>query len=149
MLEDAVVKDPGASRNGMEPLVTLHHFVHPQWFEELGGFAKEENIDLFLDWVRLAFLCAPPLYQSFFPLIAPVPVEALPAPDAAELLPQSISFLVKLKNDYSPTHRLELSIRSMPLGFSVNGSPLSPDDVDPASAPYKDTAIRCHVLTIS
>jgi hypothetical protein len=25
----------------MEPHVTLHHFVHPAWFERLGGFAKE------------------------------------------------------------------------------------------------------------
>lgn len=39
----------------MEPLATLHHFVHPQWFEELGGFEKEENIPLFMAWVRLAF----------------------------------------------------------------------------------------------
>ncbi len=29
---------------GLEPMVTLHHFVHPQWFEELGGFEREENI---------------------------------------------------------------------------------------------------------
>lgn len=29
---------------GLEPMVTLHHFVHPAWFEELGGFAKEANI---------------------------------------------------------------------------------------------------------
>ena len=42
-------------RHGMEPLATLHHFVHPQWFEELGGFEKEENIPLFMSWVRLAF----------------------------------------------------------------------------------------------
>ena len=24
----------------MEPHVTLHHFVHPAWFERLGGFTK-------------------------------------------------------------------------------------------------------------
>lgn len=44
---------------GMEPLATLHHFVHPQWFEKLGAFEREENIALFLDWTRLAFQCAP------------------------------------------------------------------------------------------
>lgn len=42
-------------RNGMEPLATLHHFVHPQWFEELGAFEKEDNISLFLNWVRVAY----------------------------------------------------------------------------------------------
>ncbi|EFN55966.1 hypothetical protein CHLNCDRAFT_145286 [Chlorella variabilis] len=26
---------------GLEPHVTLHHFVHPAWFERLGGFTKE------------------------------------------------------------------------------------------------------------
>ena len=25
----------------MEPFVTLHHYVHPLWFERLGGFEKE------------------------------------------------------------------------------------------------------------
>jgi len=25
-------------------MATLHHFVHPMWFEELGAFEKEENI---------------------------------------------------------------------------------------------------------
>lgn len=32
---------------GIEPAVTLHHFVHPQWFEEKGAFEKEENIQYF------------------------------------------------------------------------------------------------------
>eukprot|EP00798_Chlamydomonas_sp_ICE-L_P012375 gene12375-15561_t len=40
--------------NGMEPMVTMHHFTHPQWFEELGGFEKEENLHYFIDYgVRL------------------------------------------------------------------------------------------------
>ena len=42
----------------MEPLATLHHFVHPEWFEQRDAFEKEENIGLFLAWVRLAFECA-------------------------------------------------------------------------------------------
>ena len=29
--------------NGIEPMITLHHFSHPQWFEELGAFEKTEN----------------------------------------------------------------------------------------------------------
>ena len=27
-------------------MITLHHFSHPIWFEELGAFEKEENINL-------------------------------------------------------------------------------------------------------
>ncbi len=49
---------PGAGvlvRLGITPLATLHHFVHPQWFEDIGAFEKEENIPLYLTWVELAF----------------------------------------------------------------------------------------------
>ena len=44
-------------RHDIEPLVTLHHFVHPQWFEDLGGFEKAENIAHFLAWTELAYRC--------------------------------------------------------------------------------------------
>jgi beta-glucosidase len=32
---------------GLIPMITMHHFVHPQWFEALGAFEKIENIELF------------------------------------------------------------------------------------------------------
>lgn len=35
-------------RAGIKIMVTLHHFTHPQWFEELGAFEKEENIRYFV-----------------------------------------------------------------------------------------------------
>ena len=35
--------------SGIHSCVTLHHFTHPQWFEQKGGFSKEENLD---DWKR-------------------------------------------------------------------------------------------------
>ena len=34
----------------IEPLVTIHHFGNPMWFEEKGGFLRDENLDLFLDY---------------------------------------------------------------------------------------------------
>ena len=39
----------------LEPFVTLHHFVHPLWFEKLGGFKKDENIPLFVEYSEAAF----------------------------------------------------------------------------------------------
>ncbi|KAK9814269.1 hypothetical protein WJX72_003165 [[Myrmecia] bisecta] len=42
-------------RQGMEPNVTLHWFTHPRWFDEIGGFLKEENVDVFVDWACTAF----------------------------------------------------------------------------------------------
>ena len=32
---------------GIEPMITLHHFSHPVWFEEKGGFYKTENLPYF------------------------------------------------------------------------------------------------------
>ncbi|TBW22254.1 glycoside hydrolase family 1 protein [Arcanobacterium bovis] len=37
---------------GIHPLVTLHHFGHPLWFEELGAFNKQENIRYFIEFVE-------------------------------------------------------------------------------------------------
>lgn len=38
---------------GIEPVVTLHHFTHPQWFEQLGAFEQEENIQYFVNFATL------------------------------------------------------------------------------------------------
>lgn len=38
---------------GIRPLVTLHHFSNPMWFEEKGAFEKRENLEDFLDFVRM------------------------------------------------------------------------------------------------
>ncbi len=41
--------------NGIEPMVTLHHFTHPLWFEDLGGFEKAENIAHFVEFSEVVF----------------------------------------------------------------------------------------------
>ncbi|KAG2486953.1 hypothetical protein HYH03_014450 [Edaphochlamys debaryana] len=46
---------------GLEPMVTLHHFVHPEWFQRLGGFEKESNIRYFVEWAEVAFRLFAPL----------------------------------------------------------------------------------------
>lgn len=38
---------------GIKPVVTLHHFAHPIWFEELGAFEKAANITYFTDFCAL------------------------------------------------------------------------------------------------
>lgn len=40
---------------GIEPMITLHHFVHPGWFEDKGGFAQEEHIPLFVRYCQYVF----------------------------------------------------------------------------------------------
>ncbi len=41
-------------KRGIEPLLTLHHFTNPMWFESQGGFADEQNISAFLRYVSFA-----------------------------------------------------------------------------------------------
>lgn len=38
--------------NGVGLMFVLHHFAHPNWFEQRGGWANEDNIPLYLDFVR-------------------------------------------------------------------------------------------------
>lgn len=40
-------------QKGINILLTIHHFTNPMWFELKGGFAKEENLKYFLDFVEL------------------------------------------------------------------------------------------------
>lgn len=38
------------------PMVTLHHFTHPQWFDTKGAFTKEENINHFVNFCTQMFI---------------------------------------------------------------------------------------------
>eukprot|EP00877_Chromochloris_zofingiensis_P014278 jgi/Chrzof1/9103/Cz03g36040.t1 len=38
------------TKAGMQPNLTLHHFTHPQWFDEIGAFQHEENIPIFAEY---------------------------------------------------------------------------------------------------
>ncbi len=40
---------------GIVPMITLHHFDHPTWFEEKGAFEKEENISYFTRFSKKVF----------------------------------------------------------------------------------------------
>ena len=42
-------------KNNITPVVTLHHFTHPTWFEKLGAFEKKENLDHFIEYSEYAF----------------------------------------------------------------------------------------------
>jgi beta-glucosidase len=42
----------GLTERGLTPMVTLHHFTHPFWMEELGGWKNPESPALFARFVR-------------------------------------------------------------------------------------------------
>lgn len=39
----------------IEPMITLHHFTHPEWFEKKGGFERAENIPYFVRFCTKVF----------------------------------------------------------------------------------------------
>ena len=39
--------------HGIRPLLTIHHFSNPMWFEEKGAFEKRENLHWYLELVEL------------------------------------------------------------------------------------------------
>ena len=41
--------------NGIKPLITLYHYTHPCWFEDKGGFEKEENLEDFVNFCVKVF----------------------------------------------------------------------------------------------
>lgn len=43
-----------ARRLGLTPMVTLHHFTHPLWFGELGGWLGPHAVELFTRYVEQA-----------------------------------------------------------------------------------------------
>ena len=40
---------------GITPVITLHHFTNPLWFEDMGAFEKEENIKYFTRFSKYVF----------------------------------------------------------------------------------------------
>jgi len=38
--------------NNITPIVVLHHYTVPTWFEEIGGFEKQENIHYFVNFAK-------------------------------------------------------------------------------------------------
>ena len=42
-------------RKGLKIALTLHHFVQPLWFEDMGGFTKGDNIRHFTSFACVAF----------------------------------------------------------------------------------------------
>ncbi|MCF7797916.1 MAG: glycoside hydrolase family 1 protein [Lentisphaeria bacterium] len=42
-------------QQGIEPMVTLHHFTNPLWFEKLGAFEKKKNIHYFVRFAEKVF----------------------------------------------------------------------------------------------
>lgn len=67
---------------GIQPMVTLHHFSEPKWFHEAGSFEKEENIAPFVEFSKRTFTALTRAYYGkplveFFCTINEPAVEAI------------------------------------------------------------------------
>ncbi len=36
----------------IKPLLTLHHFTNPLWFDEIGGFENDDCVNIFIDFIQ-------------------------------------------------------------------------------------------------
>lgn len=52
VVDEYVVFFKKLKKDGVSLMFVLHHFAHPDWFERRGGWTNEENIPVFLDYVR-------------------------------------------------------------------------------------------------
>ncbi|MDY5584223.1 MAG: family 1 glycosylhydrolase [Arcanobacterium sp.] len=55
----------------IHPLVTLHHFGHPLWFEAMGAFNKQENIKYFLEFVERVLAVLGPVVTDWVTINEP------------------------------------------------------------------------------
>lgn len=51
--------------NGIEPVVTIYHWDHPQVIEEMGGWTNELMIDWFVEYARVIFEELGPIVKVF------------------------------------------------------------------------------------
>lgn len=64
-------------KQGITPLLTLHHFVEPLWFTKLGGFKYRTNVSFFVDYAVF-------IYQHLAPYIEHIVTFNEPSIYAAE-----------------------------------------------------------------
>ena len=53
------------------PLLTIHHFTNPMWFENMGGFTKRENLHHYLELVELTADCFGDLVSDYITINEP------------------------------------------------------------------------------
>ncbi len=56
---------------GIEPLVTLHHFTNPMWFENKGAFKRKENVPYFIRFVEKMVTAFGPLVHEYITINEP------------------------------------------------------------------------------
>ena len=50
---------------GIKPLITLHHFSHPQWFEDMGQWTNKNSVKYFLRFVKVVVKALGPYVNEY------------------------------------------------------------------------------------
>lgn len=58
-------------KHEIQPLVTLHHFSHPLWFEDMGGWENPMAVDYFLSYTRQVVSALGDLVDSWITINEP------------------------------------------------------------------------------
>ncbi len=56
---------------GIRPMLTLHHFTNPLWFEDMGGFTGPESVDIFLNFAERVIDCLGDIVDDYITLNEP------------------------------------------------------------------------------
>ncbi len=110
---------------GIVPMITLHHFDHPIWFEDRGGFEKEENIEYFVRFSQEVFkvlgskvplwctINEPTIYmfQAYLPFNCKFP------PAKASIFPPSFPLAAKVLRNLLQAHtQVYQTLKALPGG---------------------------------
>lgn len=103
------------------PMVTLHHFAHPLWFEDLGGFEKEENLEHIARFTARVFSEYGPKVQYWCTLNEPGPYSIMGY--GLGVFPPGVKSLGRLfrviRNLCAAHVRMVETIRGLPHGADV------------------------------
>ncbi len=124
---------------GIEPLLTLHHFTNPMWFERRGGFADEKNIPAFLRFVSFAVRAFGDLVSEYITINEPNVYATLgyydggfpPGEDSVMLASKVMSVMAACHiRSYNMIHRLrrKMGYRDTKVGYAHAARVFSPAD---------------------
>ncbi|MDQ1696270.1 MAG: beta-glucosidase [Frankiaceae bacterium] len=117
----------GALARGLRPLVTLHHFTHPLWFAERGGWVGDAAVDLFVRYVEAA---APILAEgvqhvctinepNIVSLFAAIREQRLPSVDLRDITPDPGTTDALIEAHHAATVALKARNSTLDVGWSI------------------------------
>ena len=140
--------------NNIEPIIVLHHYTIPIWFQDIGGFEKRENNKHFVEYAKKIYgsLYKHVKYWSTFNAIEGYAFKGYRQGDGppgivnnmkltqqvmAHMLDAHVQVYQELKQEYNILKKTDDTIPEPRIGIQKNIVPLDPA---PNNNPFKKTA---------